>query len=370
MSALIIAWVAAAWAAPVVVSGEISPDKAGDIEEAIGESADVVPWASLRSGLPRLRSGERVEVCGGTASESLEKVMGELQSALNYLELEKASDLGTRAVQAALCAPSPPPPPTLARLELLLGVSASQREDDPTPHFRASRALDPDLPWITDFGVEPPAAFSEPSAAPDIDVGWVPGPLDAWTVDGGPASTSVNPGRHWAARKGAGLVVFDVSSPDELVWPAAFTSWMPDPRDRAQAAALSNLMSVSLGEGEVAYVLHDGELYRGTTGNPVLRPLEADEIRKPFRWPRALLLGSVAVAGAGGVWTGISYSSAQRAVIGMEESNNSDAFLRADADWADATRQVRTSRWVAAGGGLALAVSIPLDQIWWPRRRQ
>ncbi len=225
-----------------------------------------------------------------------------------YAELDRAETLASDAMAWAPCAELSAP--ELSDLVRIWGIVAVHQDGPGAERFAIGRGMFPEMAWDDRFAPRYREAFDayEPAFKQTQLTVFPPGDL---LFDGStPNSTTVTTGRHAVALGSNGAWVALLDAADTLVIPQAYPddalSWMADETLRP---ALTELLAVTLGEGERAMVQHDGTVWMGTTGrvdwqvvsSQIRPPMPSDPIvkRSPTGPIMAISGGLLTVVGIG-----------------------------------------------------------------------
>jgi hypothetical protein len=258
--------------------------------------------------------------CGAEASTDTD----EIQSALLYAELDRAETLASAAIAWAPCADLAAP--DLSDLLRIWGIVAVHQEGPAAERFAIARSMFPEMVWDDRFAPRYREAFDAYEAAfeqTELTV-FPPGDL---RIDGTQSTdTTLSAGRHVVTLGSNGAWVTLLDAPDTLVLPAAYPddalSWMADETLRP---ALTELLAVTLGEGERAMVHHDGTVWTGTTGRvdwqalPSLLPTEAPPLPQAKSRPTGPIL---AISGGGLALVGIGLAAGGYAMASSNADQN------------------------------------------------
>jgi len=345
---------------------------------------------ALLQGRPStLQDGGSVEVCAREPAikADLAQSMSDAESAMAYLEYDKALKALDEATTVLGCLSTPAVPGDAGRLYYLRGLVYyfSKEEMAARAAWTQAHRFDPDLTWDDNFPPDGKPLFEKASQQADAqqpaNLLLVP-PLDAsslW-VDGRPAEAardhlSLLPGDHLVQYGSAEAVTtvrvaLDAGAHPTLVFPRAVTdrdlSWVSTHKEDL----LAKLLGATLGTDAPVYVIWGGRTYEGKAGSPDFVLLDHVPAPNPEPLPgipeppqkhshtRILMITGLSVAGVAAITSGLAYARAQKLVDQVPDTADMNAYDTLATHYRNNRTVYRVANALVVVGGVAGAVGI------------
>ncbi len=309
---LLAALAGAARAGALVLHDRSSDDQAlSEISELTGRKSselEVMDIQALVGAAPaRFIGGTALQVCEGspTSPAALAGMLGELRSAVLYVDYERAMGLHSKMAAAIPCLSGPLDPALAAEAWLLLGYVLHEegRADEAQAAFGQVGVFVPTFPWPDNLNPDfAPRYFqARDTSAAEVSVRVFPVPdslmVDGVLVKGGALSLAAGLHVVQYGDKLDRVLAFEVAGADDLLIPAAASVASAASAAGGADELLSGLLALGLDPGTEVLVATNGRVFQGNVGErwSEVLPTGPSPVGRALTWSGA---GLVVVGGA------------------------------------------------------------------------